>query len=207
MVVFCSNCGAEVSGNFCSKCGSAVRGAAASSPEIPQDWSGEINYEKLIGIPEVRSLVSSHAAMAEKHLSAEEFLALADKVIPLGVPLEKIVAVAQPIYAHLGLKTGDDHSETLSIPPGSVIVSTLCSLARHGQALQRVQQFIDGCLLEATLPSDMWSFEGTLSVSIHRTPIGTRIDGATKIKGQIYDWGKSKRCLEALFDDIKGTPV
>ena len=45
--MFCSNCGAEVSGNFCSKCGSAVMGAAASSPEIPQDWSGEINYEKL----------------------------------------------------------------------------------------------------------------------------------------------------------------
>ncbi len=205
--MFCSNCGAKVSGNFCSKCGAAVKGAVAASVETPQDWSGMVYYEKLITIPEVRSLISKNASVAEKHLSAEEFLALADKVIPLGVPLEKIVAVAQPIYAHLGLKTGEEHSEILSIPPGIVIVSALCSLAHHGQVLQHVQQFDDGCLLEATLPSDMWSFEGTLSVSIHQTPVGTRVDGSTKIKGQIYDWGKSKRCLEALFDDMKVTPA
>ena len=205
--MFCSNCGAEVSGNFCSKCGSAVRGAASSNPETPHDWSSEVNYEKLISIPEVRNLIVKHASMAEKHLSSEEFLALADNVIPLGVPLEKIVAVTQPVYAHLGLKTGGEHSETLSGPVGTIIVSALCSLARHGQVLKHVQQFDDGCLLEATLPSDMWSFEGTLSVNIHQTTAGTRIDGSTKIKGQIYDWGKSKRCLEALFDDMKAIPT
>ncbi len=152
-------------------------------------------------------MVSRYAAMAEKCLSGEEFLALSDKVIPLGLSLEKLGAVVQPIYAQLGVKTGDEHSETILSPPGTVIVSAICSLARHGQVLQQVQQFKDGCLLEATLPSDMWSFEGTLYVSVRQTEAGTRVDGATKIKGQLFDWGKSKRCLETLFADIKATPA
>ncbi len=205
--MFCSNCGAEVSGNFCSKCGAPLGDVSASSATVAQDWSREMLYEKLIRIPEVRDTVSRHAAMAKKRLSGEEFLAFSDKVIPLGVSLEKLGAVVQPIYVQLGVKTGKEYSETLSSPPGTVIVSALCSLARHGQVLQQVRQFEDGCLLEATLPSDMWSFEGALYVSVRKTGTGTRVDGATKIKGQLFDWGKSKRCLETLFADIKATPA
>jgi hypothetical protein len=36
---------------------------------------------------------------------------------------------------------------------------------------------------------------------------GTRVDGATQIKGQLFDWGKNKRCVETLFADIKATPA
>lgn len=205
--MFCSNCGAEVSGNFCSKCGAPLRNVSASSAAVTQDWSREIVYKTLIRIPEVRDIVSRHDAMAKKRLSGEEFLAFSDKIIPLGVSLEKLGAVAQPIYAQLGVKTGKEYSETLSSPPGTVIASVLCSLARHGQVLQQVRQFEDGCLLEATLPSDMWSFEGVLYISVRKTETGTRVDGATKIEGQLFDWGKSKRCLETLFADIKATPA
>jgi hypothetical protein len=145
--------------------------------------------------------------MANKRLSGEEFLAFSDKVIPLGLSLEKLGAVVQPIYAELGVKTGKEYSETLSSPPCTIIVSALCSLARHGQILQQVRQFEDGCLLEATIPSDMWSFEGSLYITVRKAGTGTRVDGATKIKGQLFDWGKSKRCLETLFVDIKATPA
>ena len=204
--MFCSNCGAEVSGNFCSKCGAPLRDISPSSTAPAADWSREVRYEKLIRIREVRDIVSRHAAMANKRLSGEEFLAFSDKVIPLGLSLEKLGAVVQPIYAELGVKAGKEYSETLSSPPGTV-VSALCSLARHGQILQQVRQFEDGCLLEATIPSDMWSFEGSLYITVRKAGTGTRVDGATKIKGQLFDWGKSKRCLETLFVDIKATPA
>ena len=205
--MFCSNCGAEVSGNFCSKCGAPVRNVSVSPGGMAQDWSGEVRYEKLIRISEVRDIVSRHASMAKNRLSGEEFLAFSDKIIPLGFSLEKLGAVVQPISAQIGMKTGKEYSETLSSPPGTVIVAALCSLARHGQVMQQVRQFEDGCLLEATLPSDIWSFEGALYVSVRKTGTGTRVDGATKIKGQLFDWGKSKRCLETLFADIKATPA
>jgi hypothetical protein len=201
--MFCSNCGAEASGNFCAECGAALKIAPASSASTAQDWSGEISYQRLIRIPAVREAVSRHAASAKKRLSDEDFLALADKVIPLGVPLDKFVAFAQPMFARLGVETGKERSETLSSPPGSVIVAALCSLARHGQALQQVQQFGDGCLLEATLPLDLWSLQGTFYVSVREVESGTRVEAATKIKGQAFDWGKSERCLKALFADIK----
>lgn len=205
--MFCSNCGAEVSGNFCSKCGAPLNDVSYSSAVAAQDWSQEVRYEKLIRIAEIREMISRHASMAKKGLSGEGFLAISDKVIPLGFSLEKLGAVLQPIYAQLGIKTGKEYSETLSSPPGIVIVAALCSLARHGQVMQQVRQFEDGCLLEATLPSDMWSWEGTLYITVRKAGTGTRVDGATKIKGQLFDWGKSRRCLETLFADINASPA
>jgi hypothetical protein len=205
--VFCWNCGAEVSGNFCSKCGAPLKDVPDSSAVVTQDWSREVQYEKIIRIPDVRDMISRHAAMAKKGLSGEEILALSDKVIPLGFSLEKLGAVLQPISAQLGIKTGKECSETLAIPPGTVMVTALCSLARHGQVLKQVRQLEDGCIVEASLPSDMWSFKGVLYVSVRKVGTGTRVDGATKIKGQIFDWGKSNGCLEALFADIKANPA
>jgi hypothetical protein len=94
-----------------------------------------------------------------------------------------------------------------SIAPGTVIVRAICSFARNGQILQRVQQFEDGCLLEATIPSDMWSLEGALYVSVRKAGAGTCVEGTSKIQGQLFDWGKSRRCLETLFADLKATPA
>lgn len=141
--------------------------------------------------------------MAPKRFSGEEFLALCDKVVSLGVPLESIGRVGQTLWARAGIETGKEHSEDFSIPPGAAIVAALCALARRGQLLQQVRQFADGCLLEAKLPSDVWSFEGKLLVNIRRGGRITRVEGATEIEGQLFDWGKSKRCLQTLFSDIK----
>lgn len=205
--MFCSNCGTEASGNFCSKCGAPLKDAPASPSAVVTDWSQEVRYDQLIRIPEVRDVVGRHAAMARKNLSGEDVLGLFDKVLPLGVSLEKLGAVVQPIYAQLGMKTGKERSESLSSPPGTVIVAALCSLARNGQALQQVRQFEDGCLLEASLPSDIWSWQGVLYVGIRKDADGTRVEAATSINGQWFDWGKSKRCLETLFADLKATPA
>lgn len=205
--MFCSNCGARTSGNFCSECGASLKSIPDSAAVVSQDWSHEVRYEKLIHIPEVRDMISRHATMAKVGLSGEEFLALFDKMIPLGVPLGKLGAALQAIYGQLGVKTGKENSKTLESPPGTVMVKVLCSLAQHGQVLQQVRQFEDGCLLEATLPSDMWSFAGVLYVSVRDIGTGTNVDGTTKIQGQIFDWGKSKRLLKELFADIEATAV
>lgn len=59
-----------------------------------------------------------------------------------------------------------------------------------------------GCLIEASLPSDLLSLEGTLLVSLHRHGRHTAVSGRTQIGGQFFDWGKSNRCLEQLFIDL-----
>ncbi len=206
--MYCSNCGTEASGNFCSRCGAPLNNAVqVVDSEADGDWSKEVRYEVLVRFSEVREKISRHAGMAKKGVSGEEFLGFIDKVVPMGFSLEKLGSVVQPVYAQLGIETGKEHIEIIASPPGVVIVAAICSLARHGQVLQRVHQFDDGCLIEAILPSDIWSFEGEVLVAVRVEGDGSRVEVGTKIKGQLYDWGKSKRCLETLFSDIKAVPA
>jgi hypothetical protein len=130
-------------------------------------------------------------------------LALADKLVPLGVSLEGLAGVAQPLYAKLGVKTGKQRAQHVPAPVGQVLVRALCSLARHGQTLRGVTQAADGCLLEATLPSDVFALEGDLMVSVRRAGSQAEVSGATRIPGQLFDWGKSHRCLDELFSDLE----
>ncbi len=211
--MFCSECGAKVAGNFCWKCGARlVRPAEAEqrspmSESTPIDWTNETRYEIISRHPQVRELLARQAALAKKSLTGEEFLAAVDKIAKFGVPLATLAEIAQPLYVRLGLGTGKSRSETFDLPPGRVIVGVLCSMAWRGQTLRSVEQAPDGCVLGAALPSDMWSLEGDLFVTIRRFESGTRVEAATKVRGQLFDWGKSKAVLNDLFTDIPKLPA
>lgn len=209
--MFCSDCGASAAGKYCWKCGAPL--AASDGHSSAQrvisaeiiDWTTVVHYETLIGLPAVRDRLARAAANAAQCLSGEDFLAVCDKVLsPLtaGVPLSTIATLVQPVSERLGIKTGKQRSERLTLPTGLVIVGVLCSFAEHGQRLQQVHQAPDGCSLRASLPSDIWSLRGSLVVEIHRDRGMTRLDAVTVIPGQWFDWGKSRRCLEQLFDDL-----
>jgi len=154
-------------------------------------------------------LIARHASESQKRLSASDFLELCDKAFTplMGVSLAKIGAIVQPIYASVGIKTGKTLKESFAAPAGKVLVAAICSLARRGQPLSEVEQGQDGCLLKAGLPSDMWSVAGDFLVTVERQGQGASVEAATVIKGQLYDWGKSKRMLTALFDDIRRLTV
>jgi hypothetical protein len=207
--MYCHLCGAKGQGNYCHKCGAKLI-TAENNHEPPADWSDEIRYEILLRRPEIRDLIARHASQKQTQMSGEQFLELCDKALaPLygGIPMAKIINIAQPLYASLGIKTGETRKEFLALPAGKTLVAAVCSLARHGQPVNRVEQAEDGCLLEAGLPSDIWSFGGDLILTVQRLEEGSSVEAATAIKGQIYDWGKSKRALDKLFDDIKTLPV
>lgn len=207
--MFCHQCDAKVDGDYCSDCGAKQIIAEGGSETLPQDWADEIRYEVLLQRPDVRELIARYASQSKRHMSADDFLELCDKAfVPLtGVSLAKIAEIVQPVYAALGIKTGKMRKEIFAKPAGKVLVATICSLARHGQTLDRVEQGQDGCLLKAILPSDIWSFKGDLVITIERQKQGTSVEAVAVIKGQLFDWGKSKRILRELFDDIKGLPV
>ena len=82
-------------------------------------------------------------------------------------------------------------------------MAAICSLARYGRALTQVHQGEDGCVLEAVIPRTMCSLEGELIISIRRDQGGSQVEAATKIPGQLFDWGKSKQCLNQLFEDLE----
>ena len=48
----------------------------------------------------------------------------------------------------------------------------------------------------------MFALEGDLILTVSRTQGGTQVEAKTEIPGQMFDWGKSSRCLEALFGEL-----
>ena len=196
--MYCSHCGSAASGNFCSDCGSALVSAADVA-----NWEQEIRYDRLVRLPHIRAAIDEQARRSPKRLSGEQFLALSEGLLPGGAPLQLLASILQPLYASWGIGTGKQRQQAIAAPPGRVLLRLLCSLARNGQTLRQVRQASDGCAIEAALPSDMWALESDLLVAVRANANYTEVQAATKIKGQLFDWGKSSRCLERLLADLQ----
>jgi hypothetical protein len=208
--MFCSQCGMAATGKFCHQCGSPLAAAAEDvlvlrdedfEPEAGE-WEQFTRYDQIVRVEAVRTVIADHAAAARKGLSGEAVLALYDKVVESPVPLEKLAAVLQPLYASWGVRTGKERSEDIAVPIGRAIARALCSLARQSQAFEGAEQHPAGCVLTAELPSSVCALKGKLIVALIKRDQRTRVRASTDIPGQMYDWGKSQRCLETLFRDL-----
>jgi hypothetical protein len=211
--MFCSECGVQAEGKFCWSCGKPLlqgglpsitpNSDIAKSP--PCDWTELTDCQSLVAIPEVRERIAQHAAKAKKRFTGEDFLAVCDKVFaPMsgGVPLALIAKIAQPIAERLGLKTGKTRSERMVERPGTVIVAVLCSLAQNAQQIREATSATNGCTITASIPSDMWSLNGDLVVTVRAEGKITVVESGLTIPGQMYDWGKCNRVLDRLFDEL-----
>jgi hypothetical protein len=202
--MYCPQCGTPGSGNFCTGCGTRL---APAGGHEPADWSREVRYDRLVAHPEVRDLLAGAADKAGVRISAEQALTLHDrflsKALGGGVELSDLAKIAVPILARLGFQATKQRSEMIDVPAGRAIVAVLCSLTSRGQRLKDVHQARDGCAIEAVLPSDVWSWEGTLFVTVAAEGDRSRLDARTRIGGQMYDWGKGTRCLEHLVQDVR----
>jgi hypothetical protein len=208
--MFCSQCGTKADGKFCHECGSPLRASAAPLDLTDADftqscgnWEHDVHYEHVVRVDAVRTAIARHAASAKKGISGEAVLALYDQVMSSPVPLEKLAAIMQPIYESWGIRTGKDRTELIPMPIGRAIAQTLCSFARQAQTFESIEQHDSGCILTADLPSSVWALKGKLTVSLVRRDEATQVAARTEIPGQMYDWGKSRRCLEQLFDDLR----
>lgn len=207
--MFCSECGVKASGKFCHQCGSplhASEGVLTLKEEDFQpdvgEWEQDARYEQIVRVEAVRTVIAHHAANAPKGLSGEAVLALYDKIVSSPVPLESLAAVMQPLYESWGVRTGKERTEVIAAPIGRMIARTLCSLARHAQTFQSAEQRESGCILTAELPSSVCALKGKLTISLQQRQGRTEVSASTYIPGQMYDWGKSQRCLETLFNDL-----
>jgi len=178
--------------------------AAAWVPTAAGVWDDEVRYSVVLAIPEVRGRIAANTAAASTRMSGEQFLELCDKALKpfTGVSVATVAAIALPIYTRLGVHTGKAEERTIERPVGRVLADVLCFLAASGYGVKRVQQGADGCVLECTLPSDWRAFAGELVVTVERCGPAVAVRAATRIGGQLYDWGKSRQVLDRLFNDL-----
>ncbi|WP_425616155.1 hypothetical protein NA78x_006094 [Anatilimnocola sp. NA78] len=207
---FCADCGQSAQGKFCSNCGARIvvdhipiLNDDGTLVEVLPDWEQEVSYENILKFPDVRQTIQRHAKLAPQRISGEQFLAIADKLVPQAVSLEGVAAVAQIVFTRMGIKTDKQRDGQVAAPVGEAIVRTLCSLARRGRPIRNVTQAADGCVIEATQPSDVWSLAGSLLVTVRRQGSDAAAVSATAtVTGQVFDWGKNTRCLDELFSDL-----
>jgi hypothetical protein len=157
----------------------------------------------LLRNPEVRDLLARQS-QPKAHMTGEEFVDACSKILNVPVSVAPAMGVMQDVFGRLGVHTGKSRSEVYAKPVGRVIVSVLCALASGGYQVKEVRQASDGCVLTSEIPSDMFSLAGQLVVAVHRAQEGTSIHAETRIEGQLYDWGKARRCLDHLFDGVAG---
>ncbi len=205
--MFCTNCGEKANGRFCAHCGTPVETSSPAAGLVDGvDWQDESRYQVLLHFPEVRDLIARHAPPPVKGITGEDFLKICDAfskpLTGLPISINKLTAVVVPIYARLGIETGASRKEHLEAPIGKMLVAALCSLSRRSRPLKEVHQGENGCVIEASLPPSLKSYEGQIVLAIERQHSGTLIDAKAKIPGQKYDWGVSKKCIEELFEDL-----
>lgn len=209
--MFCSECSTAAHGKFCSSYGAALTTVANRSAvviPVAVDWSETIDCQALLAIPAVRDQIARAASQAKKGMSGEDFLEMAGNAmgklagLPVSIPMTGLARFAQSTYAKMGIKTGKSRIELLHRPIGHVLVALLCSLVKNGRELRGVYQIESGVILVAALPSDLFALEGDLVLTVNRAIGGTQVEAKTEIPGQIFDWGKSTRCLDSLFAEL-----
>lgn len=174
--------------------------ASNTDETLVVDWAYEVDYDTLAEQPWIRRQLQFAANRAKGGVSAEKWLGLFDNIVP-GTSL---VAIAvQPLYEQLGVQTGKSEAAVVAKPIGFAMFEVLKFLAENGQQLIEVQQAEDGCLLVATIPSDIWSFKGTLYVQLQFAGDDTRVELRTVIPGQMFDWGKSTRLLDRVLGALR----
>jgi len=53
------------------------------------------------------------------------------------------------------------------------------------------------------MASSILSWEGNMIVTLERQSEGTLLKATITVPGQAFDWGRSKRVLQDLIDDVK----
>lgn len=224
--MFCTQCGKAAAPEhvFCAGCGTRLaretapgtglmaavsEPLAAPGPALPwtgEDWRETTNYRVVLGHPEVKALIADAAKASKAGMSADEFMKLAQPILDAsgsgGLPIKLIAEVAAPLYAKMGVKTGKDAKNGYATSYGRVLAAILCSLSSRNQTLVAVHEGTDGCVVQAEIPSSMTTWKGRLSMTLERKAEGTLVSSAVVFEGQSSDWGRSKRVLDDLHQDI-----
>ncbi|MEZ5954413.1 MAG: hypothetical protein R3C13_08940 [Hyphomonas sp.] len=170
------------------------------------DWRASMRVREISNHPDVRARIVRVTGAVPSGMTADQFLDAAKPLLAAAgagnIPLKALKDVAVPFYAKMGLKTNTELSQGFKNTFGETLAAVLCSFASRGQPLVDMAEATNGCVVNAKMPSSMWSWEGNMIVTLEQRDEGTMLRANLTVPGQAFDWGKSKRVLQDLIDDV-----
>jgi hypothetical protein len=166
-----------------------------SAPKV----SGIDSIHDLLRHPLGIEMVTDALAKAKLPESAEEFL----EFTPLTTRLA--AAVGPKLGEDLGLQSQTRDAVALSHRYGYVLLGLLCGIAEQGISITQLDERIkaEDCLIVATVPSSALAWNGELSAHVSGRQSDYRIEASVTFKGQKFAWGRGKRILKRLFQDVE----
>lgn len=153
----------------------------------------------LLDHPRCVELVGSALAGAPRSRSAEEF------VSDLPLRLRLTAGVGQRLGEEMGLQSRTEDTATFSGSYGHLLLGLLCGMAEQRIPLAGAEEPHRGedCVLVGTVPSSPLSGAGELAAHVVGEPPEYRIEAFVTFKGQKFAWGRGKRILRRLFQDVE----
>ena len=203
--MLCIRCGREFadSDKFCAECGAPRSDSEAAAT----DWRTSQDARQIMAHPEVRARIERVTGANPQGMTAEKFYELARPVMAITgagplPPMKLLKDVALPIYAKFGVKTQSEMSQGFRNTFGETLAAVLCSLASRSQPVEDLADATNGCVITSKMASSIWSWEGKMVITLETQPEGTLMKATITVPGQTSDWGKTKRALQGLIDDV-----
>ncbi len=167
------------------------------------EWTQELNYQAVLSATDARKRIAAAGWGVTPGLTADDLLAIFDAVSPIGVSLQKLNGALLPIYDKIGIKTLRWARGSFIAPPGRVLLALMCVLAKNSLEVAEVHQEVQQCGLTVKIPSSLYTNQGQLLVLLRHESTMVQMEIRTRILGQYFDWGKSKRLIDHLFSGIQ----
>lgn len=108
--------------------------------------------------------------------------------------------ISKALGDSFGLKSEKTEERTFHQNYEVVLLALIIALKQSGNEITAIMDVPQGAIADSRMPGDLWSYPGTLRFDIiDEAPTRVRVVGHSEVKGQMFDMGKGKRALNAVF--------
>ena len=157
------------------------------------------------GRPKIRDILTDdemEGMASDAGMSEEQIAKVAAPMSGMSVGQFQMVAAAgRALGEKLGMKSNSAAELSLACSYTAAVRALVFALSSCGYGLTTAFDTPAGAYFEAELPSDLLAYGGSLQFDVvEQGENAVQLKGASEIPGQMYDWGKGKRALAAVFE-------